>query len=280
MGKYAFLALSINPNKLIWKLIYSVYKKYPEEVVKSNNFYVICQGFSEADQFKVKELAPDFHFIFTDKISGTISYIRRTLYHLIPDVFDKYIYDYVILIDDDFNIGEKGLYHYKNAIKELDEKPYIGFVPCHRRMNGEWRLMDSPLEYPYPHDLSAIAMRNGLILRNGILEIDDMFDDRIDYHEEFWLALQVYLRGYDVAKAWVDTYHQSRTGGLGNYLQNKYQVSNSNDAPTSKKIAYDEGLFYIRDDQVFYSGPDVGCISSLAKSIHDNNKEILWKENS
>lgn len=272
MKKIAFLALSVNIDKLKYKLINSLYTNFIPKVIRDHNFYVICQGYSEEQQAEVRSLAPDINFIFDERVTGTISHIRRVLlnkYNLFSE------YKYVALIDDDFKFGKYSIDQYDHHLEEFDKHPEIGMIACHRRMKEGMRIQTSPIYTTYPQDLSAISMRNGLIIRSGVIEPDDMFNDNILYHEEFYLALQIYIRGYEVGKAWVDVYHQSRSGGLGNSLQKQYQIFTSNDAPSAKRFAYDQGLFDIKDGEIFYGAPNVGHISTKAHQLHEAAKEKL-----
>lgn len=272
MKKVAFLALSVNVDKLKYKLIESLYDNFSPEVIRDHNFYVICQGYSEEQKAEVKSLAPDINFIFDERITGTISHIRKVLlnkYNLFPE------YKYVALIDDDFKFGKYSMAQYDHHLEEFDQHPEIGMIACHRRMKGDMRIQTSPIDTTYPQDLSAISMRNGLIIRSGVIEPDDMFNDDILYHEEFYLALQIYIRGYEIGKAWVDVYHQSRSGGLGNSLQKQYQIFTSNDAPSAKRVAYDQGLFDIQDGEIFYGAPNVGRMSAKAHQLHEDAKKEL-----
>lgn len=272
MQKVAFLALSVNIDKLQYKLIESLYHHYDSATIKAHNFYVICQGYTDDQQQRVQTLAPDINFIFTERETGTISHIRRVLlnrYNLFKE------YDYVILIDDDFKFGEYAMEQYDHHLAEFDQHPEIGMIACHRRMHGDKRIETSPIDTKYPQDLAAISMRNGLIIRSGVIDPDDMFNDEVLYHEEFYLALQIYIRGYEVGKAWVDVYHQSRAGGLGNELQKKYDIFNSNEIPSAKKIAHDQGLFTIQEGEIFYGAPNVGRVSNKAHQLHNDAKKEL-----
>ena len=121
MSKYAFLALSVNPDKLRWKLIRSLYEHYSPEEIKSHNFFVACQGFSEEDKKMVQEKGSDLNYVFMERFTGSISKIRKQVYNQVPYLFDKSQYDYLILIDDDFVIGEKALDQYDCHISCLDE---------------------------------------------------------------------------------------------------------------------------------------------------------------
>lgn len=270
--KAAFLALSIDVNKLRYKMIESLYANFSAEVIKDHNFYVICQGYTAEEQDLVKGLAPDINFIFTDKVKGSISYIRKTLlnrYNLFKE------YDYVILIDDDFKFGPYSMAQYDHHLQEFSEHPEVGMIACHRRMKGDMRIQTTPIATKYPQDLAAISMRNGLIIRSDVITPDEMFHDDIVYHEEFYLALQVYIKGYEIGKAWVDVYHQSREGGLGNKLQKEYSIFTSNDVISAKKVAYDQGLFYVEDGEIFYGAPNVGHVSEKAHQLHNQRKEEL-----
>lgn len=270
--KTAFLALSVDPNKLKYKLIESLYRHYDPAVIKSHNFYVICQGYDDAAKTEVTEMAPDINFEFTERVGGPISHIRKVLlnrYNLFND------YDYVVLIDDDFKFGEYAMDQYDHHFQEFDEHPEVGMVACHRRMKGDMRIQTTPIDTKYPQDLSAISMRNGLIIRSGIITPDEMFHDDIRYHEEFYLALQIYLKGYEIGKAWVDVYHQSREGGLGNSLQKKYNIMTSNEIVSAKKVAIEQGLFEVQDGEIYYGAPNVGRMSTKAHEIHNQAKKEL-----
>lgn len=276
MSKYGFLALSIDKNKLYWKMIRSLYEHYDPETIGSHNFHVICQGYSAEDQAFIEESAPDLNLHFVPRESGTISEIRKKLLsNFLSNVEEASTYDYLIFIDDDFKFGPKALEQYDHHILELDSHPEVGFVACQRRMNGANRVRIDPIEIPYPQDLAAISMRNGLIFRMGIMDPQDLFDDRIIYHEEFYMALQVYLRGYEIGKAWVDVYHQSRVGGLGNSLQNKYHITENNDIYSSKRVAHESGWFSTQEGVIYYSAPNTGKVSTAAHEQHTKNKEIL-----
>lgn len=272
MSTYGFLALSVNKDKLYWKLIKSLYSHYTPDQIRSHNFHVIGQGYSEEDQDFLRAEAPDINFIFTDRIEGSISKIRRELMNQF-DILS--MYDYLILIDDDFNFGQYALEQYDHHILELDNHPEVGLVSCHRRMKTELRVQTSSIEIPYPQDLSVISMRTGLIVRRGAITPDEMFNDNILYHEEFYLALRVYLKGYEVGKAWVDVYHQSRQGGLGNSLQKKYHIFTSNEACSAKKVAIEQGYFEVADGEIYYGAQNVGHMSQLAHDTHNKNKEEL-----
>lgn len=272
MSTYGFLALSVNKDKLYWKLIKSLYSHYTPDQIRSHNFHVIGQGYSEEDQDFLRAETPDINFIFTDRIEGSISKIRRELMNQF-DILS--MYDYLILIDDDFNFGQYALEQYDHHISELDNHPEVGLVSCHRRMKTELRVQTSSIEIPYPQDLSVISMRTGLIVRRGAITPDEMFNDDILYHEEFYLALRVYLKGYEVGKAWVDVYHQSRQGGLGNSLQKKYHIFTSNEACSAKKVAIEQGYFEVADGEIYYGAQNVGHMSQLAHDTHNKNKEEL-----
>ena len=98
----------------------------------------------------------------------------------------------------------------------------------HRRIKTANRQKISPLECPYPHDLGAISMRNGLVVRTSAIPDSGLFSTDIVYHEEMYMAMQIYLNGYDIAKGWMDIFHQSNKAGLGCKLQKQYNISKSN----------------------------------------------------
>ena len=272
MQTSVFVALSVNIDKLKYKLIESLYANYSNQVIREHNFYVICQGYTEAQAKEVKELAPDINFIFTDRITGSISHIRKVLLNRY-EFFKNY--EYIIIIDDDFKFGAYALAQYDHHIQEMSEHPEVGMLACHRRLKSQLRIQITPIDTVYPQDLAVISMRNGLIIKSNVITPDELFNDRVEYHEEFYMALQVYIKGYEVGKAWVDIYHHSKAGGLGHSLQHKYSTLTTNDAPSSKKIAMEEGLFTADEGSILYSDYDVGRVSDYAHELHDSNKKTL-----
>ena len=266
-------ALSVNPDELTRRLINSLYGTYTLEEISSYNFQVVCQGYPLDLYNKLCATYPEITFYYHDRVEGTISTIRDTLTKEYG-TFDKY--RYVVLIDDDFKYGQKAFEQYDYYFSELDNNPKIGLVALHRRMKTSYRLQISPLELPYPHDLGAISMRNGLIVRTEAIPETGLFSPDIIYHEEMYLAMQIYLNGYDVAKGWIDIYHKANN--LGYHLQQKYNFSKSNEAMSSKKKAYDLGLFDIEEGRPFYDGQDCGNLNSKAISIHDANQKRRFPE--
>lgn len=268
MNSYCILALSVNKDKLESKMLKSLRNNYTDEELHNYNFEVICQGFNSA------ELATEYSFChFTDcnRIKGTISKIRRELLEA-SNLMRKY--DYLILIDDDFSFGSSALKQYDYYINEMSRIPSLGMIACHHRLKPSSRELISPVEIPYPQDLSVISMRTGLIIRCSAITPAEMFDDRIQYHEEFYIALMYYIRGYDIGKGWVDVNHQSRAGGLGNHLQKLYNTATCNDSMSSKRIAHEEGLFDVNDDDIYYGAQNVGAVSKRAINLHNITNPI------
>lgn len=260
-------ALSINPSELKNKLISSLYSNYTPEQIAERNFQVVCQGYDPEEYSWLCSTYPEITFFSHEKVKGTISFIRDTLIEEYG-VLEKY--KYVVFIDDDFKYGPKAFEQYDYFFEELDKNPDIGFVAMHRRIKTANRQKISPLEYPYPHDLGAISMRNGLVVRTSAVPDSGLFSADIIYHEEMYMAMQIYLNGYIVAKGWMDIFHKANN--LGSVLQKKYNFSQSNEAMSSKKKAYDLGLFEIEEGRPFYDGQDCGCLNEKAHAIHAENK--------
>lgn len=262
-------ALSINSSELTRKLIKSLYDNYEPAAIAERNFQVVCQGYDSSTLDWLREQYPEITFLAHDRVKGTISFIRDTLVKEYG-ILDKY--KYVVFIDDDFKYGPKAFEQYDYFLDQLDKNPNIGFVAMHRRIKTVNRQQISPLEYPYPHDLGAISMRNGLVVRTSAIPQNGLFSEDIVYHEEMYMAMQIYLNGYDVAKGWMDIFHQSNKAGLGCKLQKQYNISKSNEVMSSKKKAYELGLFEIEEGRPFYDGQDCGYLNEKAHAIHEENK--------
>lgn len=262
-------ALSINSSELSRKLLYSLYANYTPEQIAERNFQVVCQGYDPTTIASLREKYPEITFLEHERVQGTISFIRDTLVKEYG-VLDNY--KYVVFIDDDFKYGPKAFEQYDYFFEELDKNPNIGFVAMHRRIKTVNRQQISPLECPYPHDLGAISMRNGLVARTSAVPESGLFSPDIKYHEEMYMAMQIYLNGYDIAKGWMDIFHQSNKAGLGCKLQKQYNISQSNEVMSSKKKAYELGLFEIEEGRPFYEGQDCGCLNEKAHTIHAENK--------
>lgn len=262
-------ALSINSSELTRKLLHSLYENYTPEQIAERNFQVVCQGYESEMYSWLCSTYPEITFFSHEKVKGTISFIRDTLVKEYG-ILDKY--KYVVFIDDDFKYGPKAFEQYDYFFEELDKNPDIGFVAMHRRIKTANRQKISPLECPYPHDLGAISMRNGLVVRTSAIPDSGLFSTDIVYHEEMYMAMQIYLNGYDIAKGWMDIFHQSNKAGLGCKLQKQYNISKSNEVMSSKKKAYELGLFEIEDGRPFYDGQDCGHLNSKAHLMHSENK--------
>ena len=271
--KFCFVALSIDPDKLENKLLKSIYSHYSPERLADCNFIVLCQGFEQDKLSYLYEKYKEVTFDNYERLDGTISSIRRRLL-IESNVMNDY--DYVIMIDDDFVFGPYAIDQYDSYLKDMEDNPDLGLISCHRRMSKAKRIEISKVECPYPQDLAVISMRTGLIIRSSAFKPDDLFLDKIMYHEEFYLALMIYIAGYEVGKGWIDVYHQSRNGGLGCNLQKKYNIFTSNEADTAKKVAYDLGLFTINDGEIFYGAQNVGRVSDLA--IHNHNLALARRK--
>lgn len=268
---YAIVTLSIDPDRLERKFLRSIKDKFDSEFIMDREIHILCQGFSVEKAKYLLDNYPEFifHFVPT-KIDGSISRIRRILLNEY-EFFEKF--KYLILTDDDFVFGHEAFNHYDYLINEMELNPDLGMIACHRRMSKKLRLQTSPVEVPYPKDLSVISMRTGLIVRSdyGKIVPADIFVDEVAYHEEFIIALKYYVMGYEIGKGWVDAYHQSRKGGLGNQLQKELDVEHTNKNCTAKSYAHSLGYFDINDGEIYYGRKDAGAVSDRAKRIHSDN---------
>lgn len=259
-------ALSVDPNELKRKLLSSLHEHYTPEQIKEKHFIVVCQGFDEDVFDELVKENPEIHFLAHDKVPLPISNVRKVLTEEY-EIFETY--DYVVFIDDDFKYGPAAFRQYDYFLKVMDEHPEIGFVAMHRRIKTADRQKISPLEYPYPHDLGAVSMRNGLLVRSSAVPSEGLFCPDIAYHEEMYMAAQIYLNGYQVAKGWMDIFHQSNKAGLGCKLQKEYDISRSNEVMSSKRKLFEQGLFEIEDGRPFYDGQDCGQLNTRAHQIHE-----------
>lgn len=270
---YCFLALSISPEKLKKYMLESLSKNFAEDEIRSHNFYVCCQGFSEEDMKTLKEEYPAVNYYFRPKIQGkSISEIRQIIHKEMEQEYRlSQKYDFLVLVDDDFKYGLSSLRQYDSHVDFMNSHPEIGLIACHQHIKTRYRYqIESPT--PYDKDLSAISMRNGLIIRN-IFSPEELYNPSIQYHEEFWIALTAYRSGFDVYRAWTDVFHVRRSG-LGKQLEERPDF---NKMVSGKSKAYELGYFDLPEEYVDnpYDHKDLGTVSEACKSEHEENRRKL-----
>lgn len=270
MYDYCTVALSIDYNILKSKLLWSLYNNFDKEYIKKLNVIVICQGFSKDNEIELLNSYNEIKFYFDDKIQDkSISYIRKYFYKKYK-IFDSY--EYVIIIDDDFILENKSIDQYLSYIEYMRNNKYIGLIACHHRIKKIYReIINEEPDWDYydGNNLYIISMRTGLICRS--IDPNILFNDKVYYHEEMYLAVEYYINGYEIGKGWINVNHKQNN--LGKNLERQFNILNDNNSPTAKKILIDNNLYDVGEGYNYYDLSAEQSISDKARLLHNINKK-------